>query len=102
MMTWQARPRKISQVWTRFSENRGDAPPRGTLIWTPHAQYYVDNAGGETQGSSWFRRVAVPAVLKAVLTAAALGLLYVLIAALAPAPPLPSGTECPQDICGGF
>ena len=85
-------------MWSRFPLKPTGSKPNGTVIWTPHAQYYVDDIIPRSE-SSWVRRVLIPATFKAALTLVALAVLLVLIAMIAAERPVAKARDCLQGGC---
>jgi len=86
-------------MWSRFPLKPTGSKLNGTVIWTPHAQYYVDDIIPRSSESSWVRRVFLPAMFKAALTLVALAVLLVLIAMIAAERPVAKARDCLQGGC---
>ena len=88
-------------MWTRWPGKPKTSPAIGSVVFTPYAQYYVDEVRS-LGGESWcFRRVVLSALAKAVLTLLALAVILVGLALVSPERPRARALDCPQGGCIG-
>jgi hypothetical protein len=71
----------------------------GTLLFAPHARYFVEAATRERAHASWIRRVVVPAVFSALLTIIALIVLFAIARLITPDPPVSRLLDCVRGEC---